>query len=185
MKNNNIAVFCGSEVGNNPIYKTEMVALGHHLAFNGFNLIFGCGQIGLMGAVASSMLMAGGNCHGVINKDLCTKEIIHDGVTSSSIVEDMYERKRELFKLASAFIIAPGSVGTIDEGIEVLVHKQLGYHKKPIIFLNIHSYWYSLLNLIEDMKYEGFLNNIDGLYDVVYNSEEAVNLLKVYRSCES
>src|SRR5687768_1535075 len=126
-----ICVFCGSSPGNRPEYLAAAQKLGKFLAEKRIGLVYGGASIGLMGALADSVLAAGGEAIGVIPHDLARKEVAHAGLTELRVVNSMHERKAMMEKLSDAFIALPGGYGTFEEFCEILTWAQLGLHRKP------------------------------------------------------
>jgi len=118
-----------------------MQALAEELARRDLTLVYGGAHRGLMGVLADAMLTAGGHAIGVIPQALVEAEIAHRGLTELHIVETMHQRKAMMFELADAFVVAPGGLGTLEEAFEQLTGIQLGYHNKPIVFLDVEAFW--------------------------------------------
>ena len=152
-----ICVFCGSSAGKNSTYKGAAVDLGRLLAQKKMRLIYGGGNIGLMGEIAQSVIHSGGSAIGVIPQFLVEKELVYDKLTEIRVVETMHERKATMAELADAFIAMPGGFGTLEETVEVLTWAQLGLHEKPIGLLNIDGYYSHLNQFFDHMIAEGFL----------------------------
>jgi uncharacterized protein (TIGR00730 family) len=153
----NICVFCGSSMGNEDIYIASAKELGHLLARSNSTLIYGGGNIGLMGLLADSALLHGGKVIGVIPDFLLRREVAHHGLTQLEVVDSMHERKRRMAELADAFIALPGGWGTLDELAEILTWKQLGLIDSPIGLLNINGYFDHLVAQMKVMTRDGFL----------------------------
>lgn len=152
-----ICVFCGSSPGRNSTYQTAAVELGRLLAEKKLNLVYGGGNIGLMGEIAQSVITSGGSAVGVIPQFLVEKELVYDKLTEIRVVETMHERKAIMAELADAFVAMPGGFGTLEETVEVLTWAQLGLHEKPIGLLNIDGYYRHLNHFFDHMIAEGFL----------------------------
>lgn len=152
-----LCVFCGSSFGRHPEYRASAESLGRVLAIRGVRLIYGGGNVGLMGAVADACLAAGGSVTGVIPQALVDREVAHHGVTELHIVRTMHERKAMMADLASAFLALPGGIGTFEEFFEILTWSQLGLHQKPCGLLNVLGYYDPLLALMNHAVEEGFL----------------------------
>jgi uncharacterized protein (TIGR00730 family) len=152
-----VAVFCGSNTGVDPAYKDAAVSLGHLLAARGLDLVYGGGDVGLMGVLADATLAAGGSVHGVITRALEEREVAHRGLTSLEVVESMHERKAAMADRADAFIMLPGGFGTLDEFFEVVTWTQLGIHQKPCGLLNVSGYFDSLVGFVEDASSQRFI----------------------------
>ena len=151
------AVFCGSSSGHDAQYRELAYGAGQAIAALGAGIVYGGSQLGLMGAVASGALDAGGAVTGVIPGFLKTKEIAHTGLTQLIIVENMHERKLRMHELSDAIIALPGGWGTMEELMEMLTWAQLGLHTKPIGLLNTGGFYNGLLELVQTMQQEGFL----------------------------
>jgi uncharacterized protein (TIGR00730 family) len=153
-----VCVFCGSRKGDRAIYGEAAAALGTLLARHGHGLVYGGGNIGLMGVVADASLAAGGEVIGVIPRHLLDREVAHDGLSVLHVVGSMHERKALMAELADVFIAAPGGFGTLDELCEILTWAQLGLHRKPCGLLNTAGYFDPLLGMFDQAVREGFLS---------------------------
>ena len=157
-----ICVFCGSNAGHDPRYRAEADRLGRLLAERGIELVYGGGNVGLMGVIADACLGAGGTVIGVIPEALIGKEVAgrivdHRGLTRLEVVDSMHSRKARMAELADGFIALPGGFGTFEEFCEVLTWGQLGFHVKPMGLLNVNGFYDPLLALFERAVAEGFL----------------------------
>lgn len=152
-----LCVFCGSSKGSNPAHLAAAQNLGRELAQRGLGLVYGGGNIGLMGALADAALAAGGHIIGVIPEALLAKEVGHRGLPDLRIVKTMHERKALMAELIDGFIALPGGFGTFEEFFEVLTWSQLGLHSKPCGVLNISGFFDPLLELINHSVSEGFV----------------------------
>ena len=157
-----ICVFCGSNAGTHPSYRSEAEKLGRLLASRGIELVYGAGNIGLMGAVADACLAAGGSVIGVIPEALMGKEVAgrpvdHRSLTRIEVVDSMHTRKARMAELSDGFIALPGGFGTFEEFCEVLTWGQLGFHVKPMGLLNVRGFYDPLLGLFDHAVTEGFL----------------------------
>ncbi|MBY4676337.1 LOG family protein [Marinobacterium arenosum] len=152
-----IAVYCGSSFGASPTYRQAAEAMGQALAARDIELVFGGGNVGLMGTVADAVLKAGGRATGIITEDLQTKEIAHPGLTRLEIVDNMHTRKARMSELADGYIAMPGGVGTMEEIFEVWTWGQLGYHRKPCAFLNVNGYYDRLVDFVDNMVSAEFM----------------------------
>lgn len=152
-----ICVFCGSSFGTAPAYEEAARRLGRMLADEGITLIYGGGNVGLMGAVADAALEAGGEVIGVIPKALMRREIGHPGLTELHVVGSMHERKAKMAELSEGFVALPGGTGTLEELFEVLTWAQLGEHDKPCGLLDVAGYYGPLLAVLDHMVEQGFL----------------------------
>lgn len=155
-----ILVFCGSNKGNNPIYETAAYELGKTLARRGMRLIYGAGNVGLMGILADSALEHGGEVTGVIPYFLREKEVCHLGLTELVIVQSMAERKLAMAERADAVITLPGGYGTLDELFEMLTLVQLSQANHPIGILNINGFFDPLIAQLNRMNEDKFLKDI-------------------------
>ena len=157
-----ICVFCGSNIGRDPRYRAAAEGLGQLLAARGIELVYGGGNIGLMGAVADACLAAGGTVIGVIPQALVGKEVAgcvvdHRALTRMEVVDSMHTRKARMAELSDGFIALPGGFGTFEEFCEVLTWGQLGFHVKPMGLLNVAGFYDPLLALFDQAVSEGFL----------------------------
>lgn len=144
-----LCVYCGSNSGTLPEYKVGAEKLGHLLVKNGIELVYGGGNVGLMGHIADTVLNAGGKVNGVIPKFLMEKEVGHMEVTNLILVDSMHERKAKMAELSDGFIAMPGGFGTFEEIFEVLTWAQLGMHSKPCALLNIKGYYAKLAEFLD------------------------------------
>jgi len=152
-----VCVYCGSSIGARPAYAQQAAALGTRLANEGLALVYGGGNVGLMGIVADAALAAGGEVIGVIPEQLVGWEVAHQGLTRLEIVATMHERKARMFDLSDAFVALPGGFGTLDEMFEMLTWRQLGLGDKPCAFLDVDGYFVPLMAMLDRMLAEGFL----------------------------
>jgi len=152
-----VCVYCGSGSGSNPRFVEAATALGKVFAENGIRLVYGGGSVGLMGAVAKSVLDHGGSVTGIIPDFLIKKERMLDRPQELIITPDMHERKRLMFERSDAFVALPGGVGTLEELVEQLTWQQLGRHSKPVLLANIDNFWEPLLALLTHMRANQFI----------------------------
>ena len=152
-----VCVFCGSSEGVREDYAEAARGLGRTLAGRGIRLVFGGGQVGLMGVVADAVMDAGGEAIGVMPKALLEKEIGHQRLTDLRVVGTMHERKALMAELADAFVALPGGFGTFEEALEALTWAQLGLHEKPCGFLNVAGFYEPLFSLFDRAVAEGFM----------------------------
>jgi len=155
----NICVFCGSSYGAAPIYKNAAQQLGKLMATSGIRLIYGGGHVGLMGAIADSVLQHGGQVTGIIPRFLEEKEVAHTALTELIITHSMHERKQLMAEKADAFIAMPGGIGTLEELAEIMTWVQLELIRKPIGILNVDGYFNGLVAMLNTMVDEGFLKS--------------------------
>ena len=153
-----ICVYCGSNPGSKPVYTERAIALGDRIARDGLRLVYGGGNVGLMGTVANAALEAGGEVIGVIPRQLAEWEVAHRGLTKLEIVETMHERKRRMFDLSDGFIALPGGFGTMEEIFEMLTWRQLGIGQKPCAFLDVDGFYQPLIAMIDRMVEQRFLH---------------------------
>lgn len=174
-----VAVFCGSSVGNNPLYKQKAIDLGNALCTNQMGIVYGGGNLGLMGVVAKTVFSLGGPVTGVLPEALnlasVRKEVVE---TELIVVPTMHERKARMYSLADAFIALPGGVGTFEEFLEVVTWLQLGYHHKPVALLNRAGFYDPLLHLFQQSSREGFLHQ-DLLDCIVVEEDENILLQRL------
>ncbi len=152
-----IAVFCGSQLGNDGIYATHARQIGELLVQQGYGLVYGGGKSGLMGAVADAVMDAGGKVVGIIPQHLELRERHHTGISELHVVQTMHERKAMMYELCEAAIILAGGYGTMDEFFEMITWNQLALHNKPIYVLNSAGFYTDLLQLLQTMHSRGFL----------------------------
>ena len=173
-----IAVFCGSQSGINPLYQQQAKELGKYLGENKIRLIYGGGSKGLMGAVADSVMVYGGEVVGVIPELLIGWEHQHEGISDLQIVADMHSRKKIMYDLSDAAIILPGGYGTLDELFEMLTWNTLKIHEKKIIMLNTEGFYTHLLAHIKFMQESKFLyENWEERILLANNVEEVISFL--------
>ena len=152
-----IAIYCGSSRGLDPIYATAAAEMAAYLAKQGIGIVYGGGNVGIMGVIADAALAAGGEVIGVIPESLLAKELGHGGVTELHVTRTMHERKQKMVDLSDAFIALPGGFGTLDELFETLTWLQLGFHGKPVGLLNVAGFFDHLLTFLDHMSTTGFL----------------------------
>jgi uncharacterized protein (TIGR00730 family) len=152
-----VCVYCGSGPGTNPRFVEAAKALGKALAEGGIRLVYGGGSIGLMGAVATSVLDHGGTVTGIIPDFLTIRENALKRVQELIVTPDMHERKRLMFERSDAFVALPGGIGTLEELVEQLTWQQLGRHSKPVLIANIEGFWEPLLALLAHMRATHFI----------------------------
>lgn len=157
MQIGSVVVFCGSKSGKNDLYVEHSKQLGHLLASHKLKLIYGGGSVGIMGAIANSVLDNGGEVVGIIPKLLVEWEQQHNHLTELHITEDMHARKKLLYEMADAAIILPGGYGTLDELFELITWNNLKIHQKKVYILNTANFYNAIIQHIELMQQEGFL----------------------------
>jgi uncharacterized protein (TIGR00730 family) len=144
-----VCVFCGSSSGSRPEYRTAAEELGTEVVRRKIGLVYGGGNVGLMGVIADAVLKAGGEVMGVIPENLMAKEVGHNGLTKLHVVRSMHERKALMADLSDAFIALPGGFGTLEEFCEIVTWSQLGLHTKPCGILNVQGYYSPLLAMFD------------------------------------
>jgi uncharacterized protein (TIGR00730 family) len=154
---NKICVFCGSNYGGRPEYKEAAKKLGHLLADRNIGLVYGGAKVGIMGAIADTVLNRGKEVIGVMPRFLVEKEVAHSGLSELRIVATMHERKNLMAELSDAFIALPGGLGTIEEFFEVVTWAQLGIHNKPCGLLNVCGYFANLMMFLDTAASENFI----------------------------
>jgi len=152
-----ICVYCGSSVGRRPEYAAAARELGAVLAGRGIGLVYGGGNVGLMGVVADTMIAAGAEVIGVIPEALVARELAHQGVTELRVVASMHERKALMADLADGFIALPGGLGTLEELFEALTWAQLGLHAKPCGLLDVAGFYLDLARFLDRTVDDGFV----------------------------
>ncbi|MGB5918322.1 TIGR00730 family Rossman fold protein [Arcobacter sp.] len=176
-----IAVFCGSSAGNNIEYINATKRLGKYFAQNNIEVVYGGGNVGLMGTIADSVMENGGKVYGVIPEKLKEKELAHRGITELKVVSNMHERKAAMAELADAFVVLPGGAGTLEEIFEVWTWAQLGFHNKPCAFFNINGFYDKLFEMIDNMCEAEFLKQeYSDMLIKTDNQEELLKAIKEY-----
>jgi uncharacterized protein (TIGR00730 family) len=175
-----VCVYCGSGPGTNPHFMEAAVAFGKALAENGIRLVYGGGSLGLMGAVATSVLDHGGTVTGIIPDFLTLRENALTRVQEMIVTPDMHERKRLMFEHSDAFVALPGGVGTLEELVEQLTWKQLGRHEKPVLLANIDNFWEPLFALLAHMRSTQFIRS--GLSVDILKAERVEDILPRLRA---
>lgn len=178
-----ICVYCGSSNGARPAYIQAARALGTSLVRRGFGLVYGGAHVGLMGAVADTVMAGGGEVIGVIPEPLVSKEVAHKNLSDLRVVGSMHERKALMAELADAFIALPGGFGTMDEFFEIVTWVQLGLHRKPCGLLNVEGYYDGLLSFLDHMIAERFVRPEYG--SVVLTDSAAEGLLEKFSTYEA
>lgn len=174
-----ICVYCGASLGNNPAFAAKAKELGQALAENQIELVYGGGNVGLMGVLADAVLAHGGRVTGVIPEKLMDLEQGHTGVQDLRIVNDMHERKATMAALADAFIALPGGFGTLEEVFEVLTWSQIGYHAKPVVILDVDNYYHHLAEFIRHGTEQGLIKpRYAELFQVTTSTRDALMLCR-------
>ena len=152
-----LAVYCGANAGNSPIYADAARALGRAMVEHNIGLVYGGGNVGLMGTIADEVLRLGGEVSGVIPRQLVERELAHAELTRLFVVKDMHERKAMMAELSDGFIAMPGGMGTLEELFEMLTWLQLEIHAKPVGVLNVNGYYDLLVGFMQHALGEGFI----------------------------
>ncbi len=174
-----ICVYCGSGFGADPVFAENAAALGRAMAEQGIRLVYGGGNVGLMGTVAQAALDHGGYVTGIIPEFLKSREKLLDDVQETIVVPDMHTRKWLMFEKADAFVALPGGIGTLEELVEQMTWAQLGRHTKPILMLSTKGFWKPLLTLFAHMRDQGFIRQgLELNYLVAERVEEVIPMLK-------
>lgn len=180
-----LGVFCGSKTGDDPAFAAAARDLGRIMAARRVRMVYGGGNIGLMGIIADSVLGEGGHVTGVIPDFLMKFEVGKSDVSELIVVDSMHERKRRMFEMADGFVILPGGLGTLDETFEIVTWKQLRQHSKPIVVLNVSGYWDPFIDLVEGAIDGGFahagvrdlftvVETVDGVFEALESAPEPV-----------
>lgn len=173
-----VCVYCGSRSGNRPAYAEAARETGRMLARNRWRLVYGAGDVGLMGEVARAAMAEGAETFGVIPQNLVLREAGRRDLSTFVVTETMHERKKVMFMNADAILVLPGGGGSLDEFFEVITWRQLGMHEKPILLLNTEGYWDPLVVLIERIVAEGFAEaDLRGFVTVAADPAEAEGVL--------
>lgn len=171
-----VAVYCGHQFGNNPEFNQAAILLGTELAKNKINMVFGGGDVGLMGAVSTAALRAGGHVIGVSTDDVIARQEPAHSEIDVEVVDGVNERKQRMFELSDAFIIMPGGIGTLNELTDIMTMQQIGETKKPLFFLNIENFWSPFGDLIKHMMDCGFIESMNDYK--MYNANSVDELMK-------
>jgi uncharacterized protein (TIGR00730 family) len=176
-----VCVFCGSSNPTDPRYRATARQLGRGLAGEEIELVYGGGQVGLMGELADAALEAGGRVVGVIPVGLFSREVGHPGLTQLHEVASMHERKSLMYDLSDGFIALPGGLGTLEELAEVATWSQLGLHQKPIVLLDVDGFWNPFMAQVDRMVEVGLLKSGSrGLIRWSSSPEEALRVLAAW-----
>lgn len=153
----NVCVYCGSGAGHTPAFAEAAREFGKILASAGVGLVYGGGDLGLMGIIARAVLAHGGHVTGIIPDFLSVREHMLVEAQELIVVDDMHQRKHLMFEKSDAFVALPGGIGTLEEFVEQLTWTQLGRHQKPIVLANIDGFWNPLLSLFDEMTRQSFI----------------------------
>ncbi|APX10614.1 TIGR00730 family Rossman fold protein [Tateyamaria omphalii] len=178
MSHLSVCVYCGSRPGGSPAFSVEAEALGAGIAARAWRLVYGAGDVGLMGSVARAAQAEGGDTFGVIPRHLVDWEVGKTDLTRYVVTETMHERKKVMFMNCDAVVVMPGGAGSLDELFEVLTWRQLGLHEKPVILMNVEGYWDPLIGLLEHVVAQGFADaSLLDYYTVVSGAAAALAAL--------
>ncbi len=169
-----ICVYCGSGQGADPVFKEAAQAFGFEMAKHNVGLVYGGGNLGLMGVIARSVLQHGGHVTGIIPQFLKSKEQMLEGAQELIITNTMHERKMLMCEKSDAFVALPGGIGTLEELVEQMTWAQLQQHNKPIIIANIAQFWDPLLSLISHMRENGFIRQGCEVATLITNKVDAI-----------
>ena len=178
-----ICVYCGSSNGKDPDYIQVAADLGRALHKRGIGLVYGGAAVGVMGAVANSILEAGGEAIGVIPKSLALKKVAHQHLTALHVVDTMHQRKAMMAELSDGFIALPGGWGTLEELFEILTWAQLGFHYKPCGILNIKGYYDGLIEFLNTAFEQQFVKEV--YRPMLMTSDNANDLLALYTNYQA
>lgn len=180
-KINSLCVYCGSSNKIPKVYQDAAKKLGKILAQKKIKMVYGGGVTGLMGICADSCVESGGYVIGITTGHLASYEGGHKKIPELYVVENMHQRKIKMFDLSDGFLCLPGGLGTLDEVFEIMTWKQIGLHKKNLVFVNIQNYWDPLLKgVMSTMLHNGFIRHNDQtLYNVAFSIEEAIEMVTV------
>lgn len=174
-----VCVYCGSSAGDDPVFLAAARRLGELLGRAGISLVYGGGNRGLMGAVATAVLGAGGHVTGIIPEFLVERERMIEEAQELLVVPDMHTRKQLMFDRADAFVALPGGIGTLEELVEQMTWVQLARHAKPVLLLNTGGFWEPLLTLLDHMRTSGFIRpDADVHYLVAERPEDVIPMLR-------
>lgn len=175
-----ICVYCGASVGGSPRYAEAARALAREMVHRKIALVYGGGNVGLMGVIADEVMRVGGEATGVIPQALMDKEVGHSALTRLHIVKDMHERKAMMAELSDGFIAMPGGMGTLEELFEMLTWSQLGFHDKPIGLLNVDGFYDGLIGFVAHLVREGFVKPAQAT--LLLHEKDAVPLIESLES---
>jgi uncharacterized protein (TIGR00730 family) len=175
-----VCVFCGSRHGLDPRFRALARDFGRLAGQAGVTLIYGGGHVGLMGAAADAALAAGGRVVGLIPARLLEREVGHRTISELIVTRDMFERKQQMIERADAFVVLPGGLGTLDELLEVITLRQLGYHDKPILIVDCDGYWDPFVAMVERVVAQAFAEpDVRALFEVTAGVEDTLARLGI------
>ncbi|MGS0741597.1 LOG family protein [Glaciimonas sp. GG7] len=175
-----LCIYCGSSAGSSPLYAEAARSLAQHMVSENIALVYGGGNVGLMGIIADEVIRLGGIATGVIPTALLEKELGHKGLSKLHIVKDMHERKAMMAELSDGFIAMPGGIGTLEELFEVFTWAQLGFHQKPIGLLNVAHFYDGLIQFIQHMVTQRFLKAEQA--ELLIHAPDSTILLKRFKT---
>jgi uncharacterized protein (TIGR00730 family) len=179
MLSKSVCVYCGSRPGSDPAYTRDAETLGQAFAEEGWRLVYGAGDVGLMGSIARSAQRHGAETFGVIPAHLVAWEVGKTDLTKYVVTETMHERKKVMFMNCDAVVVMPGGAGSLDEFFEVLTWRQIGLHEKPVFLLNTNGYWDPLIALLRHVTDSGFAaESLHDFYTIVPDAAAAREALR-------
>ena len=174
-----VCVYCGSSIGADPAFAEAATDLGRRFAEAGIDLVYGGGDVGLMGLVARAVLDGGGHVTGIIPDFLRKRENMIEEAQELIVVPDMHTRKQLMFDRADAFVALPGGIGTLEELVEQMTWSQLGRHRKPILLLDVNAFWAPLVTLLDHMRSQGFIRpGLEFTYLVAERTQDVIRMLE-------
>lgn len=181
---NSLAVFCGSKKGASSAYSDAAVKLGLLLVKEKIELVYGGGNVGLMGVIADTMMAEGGKVTGIIPEKLLELEVGHTGITELKVVKDMHERKALINELSDGFLCLPGGIGTLEEIFEVFTWGRIGYHQKPCALYNVEGFYDPLVDMLSHTTREGFMS-AETQAELLVNSDPEALIKEMTKACFS
>ena len=169
-----LAIFCSSTLGDEPGFAEASRALVRGCAARKIDIVYGGAKVGLMGVVGDEALARGVHVTGIITENLVGREVAHDGLDRSHVVETMHQRKTRIAEIAGAFVALPGAIGTMEEIFEQWAWRWLGIHEKPVAFLDTNGYWTPLLDAIAGMERRGIVRPAQRAIAIVERDPEAL-----------
>lgn len=174
-----VSLFCGSRTGRRPAYAAAAAALGEAVGRRGWRLAYGGGEVGLMGVAARAATAAGGEVLGIIPQRLLEREVGKRDIAELRVTATMFERKEQLIRAADAFVALPGGLGTLDEILDAVTLRQLGYHDKPVLLVDLDGFWRRAQTVFEHFVEEGFAEaSALDLFELVPDVAAAVTRLE-------
>ncbi len=178
-----VTVYCGSNKGRNPVYQEGAKALAKEMIRRNLALVYGAGNVGLMGVIADEMLSADKEVYGIIPQKLVDIEVAHNGCTELTVVETMRDRKWLMAEKGDGFVAMPGGIGTFEELFEIMTLNQLGYIQKPLALYNVNGYYDLLLEFFKHVSKEGFIQQAQ--LDLLIVSDDPADMLDRMTAFES